>query len=63
MLHSAPPASPSPPLAKGPIWCYKARIADRAGRHKAQGPNRHLGMSIQPCQEARHGVGGQGIGS
>jgi hypothetical protein len=38
MPHPAPPASPSPPLAKGPIWWYKARIADRAGRHKAQGP-------------------------
>jgi hypothetical protein len=57
MLHPAPPASPSPPLAKGPIWWYKARIADRAGRHKAQGPEqtpRHVHPAM-PGSASRRG--------
>ena len=51
---------PSPPLAKGPIWWYMARIADRARRHKAQGPEQ-APRHVHPAMPGSARRGSQGL--
>jgi hypothetical protein len=50
---------PRPSPGQRPIWWYMARMADRAGRHKAQGPERTLRHvhPAMPGSASRRGVG------